>query len=92
MMLAAFLRMLLPRGIGVARPYDIIASGVDALLEFRPEGKVCVKLLDCIRKLNMQQDETTLTLGVMDMTLSDTLPDGSLLTLLSRTTPQSLVC
>jgi hypothetical protein len=36
----AFVRILLPRDGAPERPFDISASEVDMLMEFKPEGKV----------------------------------------------------
>lgn len=54
---------------GSTRPFCILASDVDVLLEIKPEGK----------------EETVVTLGVMDLDIFDTSLDGSLSMLLSPT-------
>ncbi|KAI0374905.1 hypothetical protein BV20DRAFT_1032957 [Pilatotrama ljubarskyi] len=59
----AAIRLLIPRGDGeraVTRPFDLIASDVDVLLELKPEGK----------------DETVITVGVMDLSAHDHAPTG----------------
>ena len=41
---AVALMIDLPRhgsGTSIVRPFNVIASGVDVLLEIKPEGKVC---------------------------------------------------
>ncbi|KAI0807392.1 hypothetical protein C8Q74DRAFT_59220 [Fomes fomentarius] len=59
----AVLRLLVPRGEGAqvpVRPFDVVASDVDVLLELKPEGK----------------DETVVTVGVMDLNVHDTTPSA----------------
>ncbi|KAL0946599.1 hypothetical protein HGRIS_012798 [Hohenbuehelia grisea] len=73
----AQVRVLLPRhkDEGLpARPFDLRALDIDILMELKPEGK----------------DETVLTLGIMDLTISDTNAAGSKLQFLNLTSPRSL--
>ncbi|OBZ75363.1 Autophagy-related protein 2 [Grifola frondosa] len=74
----AALRLLLPRqseGSDSLRPFDILASDVDVLVELKPEGR----------------DETVITVGVMDLTVNETATSGSTMCFLSLTYPRSLV-
>ncbi|EKM55349.1 uncharacterized protein PHACADRAFT_208868 [Phanerochaete carnosa HHB-10118-sp] len=59
----------LPRNGSSNRPFNIMASDVDVLLEVKPEGK----------------EETVVTVGVMDLNVVETSSDGSLLAFLGLT-------
>ncbi|KAI0082632.1 hypothetical protein K474DRAFT_1610655 [Panus rudis PR-1116 ss-1] len=73
----AALRLQVPRQSRAdTLPFDVVASDIDLLLESKPEGK----------------DETVITLGIMDLTISDIdnqSSNGSKV-LLSLTTPRHL--
>ncbi|GJE87153.1 autophagy-related protein 2 [Phanerochaete sordida] len=65
----------LPRGNsggGSTRPFNLMASDVDVLLEVKPEGK----------------EETVITVGIMDMNILETSYDGTILPLLCLTSPR----
>ncbi|KAI0093682.1 hypothetical protein BDY19DRAFT_1063485 [Irpex rosettiformis] len=64
----------LPRETGI-RPFNIVASDIDLLLELRPEGK----------------DETVVTLGVGDLCVRETSSSNTVLVFLSSTTPRNMV-
>ncbi|KAI0797999.1 hypothetical protein C8Q75DRAFT_709658 [Abortiporus biennis] len=73
----AAVRLAIPRGDnnGVeVRPFDILASDLDLLLELKPEGK----------------DETVVTLAITDLNIFETTKSGSRLTFLSLTIPRHL--
>ncbi|OCH92227.1 hypothetical protein OBBRIDRAFT_869049 [Obba rivulosa] len=70
-------RLLVPRkavASTIIRPFHIMASDVDLLLELKPEGK----------------DETVLTLGVSGIDIQDVDKSGSHATLLCMTNPHDL--
>ncbi|KAH7889362.1 hypothetical protein F5I97DRAFT_1940745 [Phlebopus sp. FC_14] len=56
------------------RPFDISVSDVDALVEFKPDGK----------------EETVITAGIMDLRIVDTLGNGNYMPLLVLSAPRSL--
>ncbi|KAJ7219339.1 hypothetical protein GGX14DRAFT_591678 [Mycena pura] len=70
----ASVRIMLPSVITSSRPFDIIASDLDVLVESKPEGK----------------DETVVTLVVMGLNVKNTTPAGASESLLSLTTPRGL--
>ncbi|THH26562.1 hypothetical protein EUX98_g7623 [Antrodiella citrinella] len=71
------LRVALPRhedkSVGI-RPFDVIATDVDLLLEIKPEGK----------------DETVLTLGMMDASIFDHVSSGERRCYLALTLPRHM--
>ncbi|CAL1704672.1 unnamed protein product [Somion occarium] len=71
------LRLVVPRSDDAGspvRPFDVLASDLDLLLEVKPEGK----------------DETVITVGLMDLTILDHTEDGSTSTLLALTIPRTM--
>ncbi|TFK42519.1 hypothetical protein BDQ12DRAFT_703030 [Crucibulum laeve] len=73
----AVARIMLPRsaeGTEDVRPFDILASDLDALIELRSEGL----------------EKTVITLGVMDLQVKNTPASGSVQTYLSLTSPPRL--
>ncbi|TCD64536.1 autophagy- protein 2 [Steccherinum ochraceum] len=69
------LRVVLPRDeFSEVRPFDVVATDVDLLLELKPEGK----------------DETVLTLGMMDASIFDYSDVGKRVCYLALTIPREL--
>jgi hypothetical protein len=76
---------------GMERPFEILASDVDLILEAKPEGKVrsIENVID--PAIHTTQDETRITVDVMDLTFKDVDASGARQTVLSRSSSQSLV-
>ncbi|GLB34893.1 putative autophagy-related protein 2 CAD motif containing protein [Lyophyllum shimeji] len=72
----AFVTAVVPRAQQrISCPFIIYASDLDVLIELKPEG----------------EDETVLTLGIMDVTMKDTTTPHSDQTFISLTSPRSLM-
>lgn len=96
---AALVRILTSRSQSSAssiRPFDISASDIDVLVELKPEGKVCRIVKIYLRILtstsfSFNQDETVITLSLMDLHVGEVSPKWELVPLLVLTLPRSLV-
>jgi len=77
-----------------SRPLRLHASDLEALIEVKPEGKVrgnnYVAQASSLNHLPFQ-DETVITVGLMDLLIEDVTKDTTF-KLLSLTSPRSLVC
>jgi hypothetical protein len=77
------------------RPFQFRASDLETLIEVKPEGKVnrnkCMVYGSFLNHLPFQ-DETVITVGLMDLLVEDVQRDTSVFNLLSLTSPRSLVC
>lgn len=76
-----------------SRPFEIKASDVDVLVELNPDNKVnqfpTYLFISVIKWFEKQQ--TILTLGVLDLTVDNTDPQGQPQRFLDLTSPHSLV-
>ncbi|KAG6845341.1 hypothetical protein H0H87_010798 [Tephrocybe sp. NHM501043] len=71
----AFVRTMVPRSQTLdIRPFIVLASDIDILIEPKPEGK----------------DETVFTVGIMDLSIRDLMAPTSVHTYLILTSPRSL--
>ena len=93
---AALIRVLIsrsPASLPSIRPFDISASDIDALVELKPDGKVCgpIQTFSNAHFAAVNQDETVITSSLMDLHVGEVSPKWELIPLLVLTLPRSLV-
>ena len=91
----AFVNLNIPRADSTTpRPLRVRASDLEALIEVKPEGKVSrneYMINGLLLNYLPIQEETVITVGLMDLLIEDVKKDGSVFKLLCLTSPRSLV-
>jgi hypothetical protein len=71
--------------------FDVLTSDLQALVELRPEGKVCTQIGVLTTAINQPQSETVFTISAADLTVRHRPDDFTTETFLDRTPIQTLV-